>query len=196
MSPHSPHIHPPKIETFDIENLINIDPKGYTRAVDTYTRHEWGVYMERGADHPGFGYVQSWIFYERNIRATIFHFRAHMDLQQEFYLDIMHFDQQSPSLIRSTDLYLDVVCKTGGFTTLLDSDELAQACHEGVIDAQLTTTAIETSTELVGNLHAHNHDFRRVARDCWGIELVAKLPAEHIAQRSIPPLTAEQHANR
>ncbi len=45
-------LHPVKSETFLVPERINIDPKGFKRAVDTYTETDFGLYMARGADHP------------------------------------------------------------------------------------------------------------------------------------------------
>ena len=64
-------LHPVKSETFLVPERINIDPKGFKRAVDTYTETDFGLYMARGADHPDFGYLESWLLPELNLRVSI-----------------------------------------------------------------------------------------------------------------------------
>ena len=61
MSEERPHIHRPKVETFDIAARTNVDPKGFVRPVEHYREEPWGLYMARHADHPRFHYLESWI---------------------------------------------------------------------------------------------------------------------------------------
>ena len=81
-------LHPVKRETFNTAEYTNIDPKGFRREVDTYTETDFGLYMARGADHPRFGYLESWLLPDLNLRANIFHFRPGVDVHQDFYIDV------------------------------------------------------------------------------------------------------------
>lgn len=54
-------LHPVKQETFDMASNTNTDPKGYLREVDTFRVTDFGLYMARGANHPKFGYLESWL---------------------------------------------------------------------------------------------------------------------------------------
>jgi len=78
-------LHPVKQETFDTAANINTDPKGFLREVDTFRVTDFGLYMGRGADHPEFGYLESWLLPELGLRANIFHFREGVEREQDFY---------------------------------------------------------------------------------------------------------------
>ena len=81
-------LHPVKQETFDISAKVNTDPKGFLRQVDVFTTTNFGLYMARGANHPRFGYLESWLLPSLGLRANIFHFRQGIDVQQDFYFDV------------------------------------------------------------------------------------------------------------
>ena len=80
-------LHPVKQETFDTAANINTDPKGFLREVDTFRVTDFGLYMGRGADHPEFGYLESWLLPELGLRANIFHWREGAGYEHDFYLD-------------------------------------------------------------------------------------------------------------
>ena len=82
-------IHPPKREMFDVLARTNTDPKGIVRDVDVYSVQPWGLYMARPT--PGraqFHYLESWLLPSLSLRATIFHFNAGYERDQDFYLDV------------------------------------------------------------------------------------------------------------
>jgi len=81
-------LHPVKQETFNTQESVNTDPKGFLRQVDTYKVTDFGLYMARGANHPRFGYLESWLLPELGLRANIFHFREGVNEQQDFYIDV------------------------------------------------------------------------------------------------------------
>ena len=64
-------LHPVKRETFNTAEYTNTDPKGFLREVDTYTETDFGLYMARGADHPRFGYLESWLLPDLNLLSLI-----------------------------------------------------------------------------------------------------------------------------
>jgi hypothetical protein len=65
------HIHPPKIEYFDLDAKSNTDPKGQLRSVDEYRLAPTGLYMFRPlAGHPKISHFESWFLPKFNIRVT------------------------------------------------------------------------------------------------------------------------------
>ncbi|MDK8479012.1 DUF402 domain-containing protein [Corynebacterium pseudodiphtheriticum] len=82
-------MHPVKHETFATESKVNIDPKGFHRHVDIYRTTDFGLYMARGADHPQFGYLESWLLPKLSLRVSIFHYRPGFERPQDFYIDIV-----------------------------------------------------------------------------------------------------------
>lgn len=151
--------HAPKRETFDVTGKTNTDPKGFVRPVDVYRETESGLYMAREADHPRFSYVESWLLPAMDLRITDFHFTPGNELEQEFYVDVMTIDRPgSPGgSWRTLDLYLDIVCRTGAFTEVLDGDELALAIAEGHLDAETAGRAMETAFVVSTGIAAHGH---------------------------------------
>ncbi|WP_337448345.1 DUF402 domain-containing protein [Corynebacterium pseudokroppenstedtii] len=163
--PHHGATHAPKHETFDIDSKTNIDPKGFTRAVDQYVETPFGLYMGRGADHPRFGYIEAWLLREPDIRITKFHFRPETKAsepltgRQEFYIDIAHNSRDSERpMWTTTDYYADIVLYSqdpgahGRYSMeILDLDELEDAYTQGFIsDAELAHALSVTSTVVDG----------------------------------------------
>ena len=66
-------LHPVKVEFFDTATDVNTDPKGYLRSVETYRETDFGLYMARGANHPRFGYLESWLLPDLGLRVNKFH---------------------------------------------------------------------------------------------------------------------------
>lgn len=151
--------HPPKQETFDLRDATNTDPKGFVRPVDVFRETEHGLYMARGADHPRFDYVESWLLPGMNLRITDFHFTLGNEARHEFYVDValINQPQDAAEQWRTTDLYLDVVCRTGEFTDVLDADELAAAITENHLDAATAALAMDTAFSAATGIAAHGH---------------------------------------
>lgn len=151
-------VHPPKVETFDLAAMTNVDPKGFVRRVDEYRVEPFGLYLAREVrDHPSLTYRESWLLPEYGIQVTDWYFRPGHERDQDFYLDIC--------LIRAggrtwqlVDLYLDVVLRTGRGLEVLDTDELLAATAEGHIDARTARAALETTYRTVDRLATHGHD--------------------------------------
>lgn len=164
--PHHGAIHAPKHETFDIESKTNIDPKGFTRTVDTYVETSFGLYMGRGADHPRFGYIEAWLLREPDIRITKFHFRSETKAsealtdRQEFYIDIAHNMRDSERPIwTTTDHYADIVLYRNDSAAhdrysmeVLDLDELEDAYTQGFITAAELAHALSVTATVVDGL--------------------------------------------
>ena len=105
-----------KQETFDTTSKINTDPKGFLREVDIFRVTDFGLYMARGANHPKFGYLESWLLPTLGPRANIFHFREDVDVHQDFYIDVV--------------LWLDL--RAAG-----ESDDLADTVDYGALAQQV-----------------------------------------------------------
>ncbi|QGU06986.1 hypothetical protein COCCU_05200 [Corynebacterium occultum] len=162
-------LHPVKSETFDIESRINVDPKGYLRKVDVFRRTDFGLYMARGANHPRFGYLESWLLPELGLRANIFHFREGINERQNYYFDVAEIEVKG-EVWATRDLYVDLVCTTGEPIDVRDIDELAAATSAGLITAAEAESAIDTTLSAVEGITRHNDDAMAWLRS-KGIEL-------------------------
>mgnify|MGYP003088314881 FL=1 len=159
-------LHPVKSETFLVPERINIDPKGFKRAVDTYTETDFGLYMARGADHPDFGYLESWLLPELNLRVSIFHFRdkdksdssTSGTTRSDYYVDIVDIavdTANDTSTWHTRDLYVDLSCVMGEPVDVLDIDELAASTSAGIITADEAERAIEATLTAVDGITRH-----------------------------------------
>ena len=160
-------LHPVKSETFLVPERINIDPKGFKRAVDTYTETDFGLYMARGADHPDFGYLESWLLPELNLRVSIFHFRdkdksdssTYGTTRSDYYVDIVDIavdTANDTSTWHTRDLYVDLSCVMGEPVDVLDIDELAASTSAGIITADEAERAIEATLTAVDGITRHD----------------------------------------
>lgn len=143
------------METFATADRINVDPKGFHRQVDRFERTPFGLYMARGADHPKFGYLESWLLPELKLRANVFHFRE--GVAQDFYIDVAEINH-SQHTWTTRDLYVDLVSTNRRPIEVLDIDELAAATSAGLIDAADAETAIEATLRAVEGITRHNDD--------------------------------------
>ncbi|MDO5032041.1 DUF402 domain-containing protein [Corynebacterium sp.] len=141
-------MHPVKEETFDVPAAINIDPKGFRREVDTYRVTDFGLYMARGANHPRFGYLESWLLPSLGLRASIFHFREGVEAHQDFYFDVADIAVEG-EVWTTRDLYVDLVATKGEPIEVLDIDELAAATSSRLITAEEAERAMERTLTAV-----------------------------------------------
>ena len=165
----SADLHPVKQETFDTAARTNIDPKGFLREVDTFRVTDFGLYMARGANHPKFGYLESWLLPELGLRANIFHFREGVDAEQDFYFDVADIEVEG-DVWHARDLYVDLVSQTGTPIDVLDIDELAAATSAGYISAEEAEKAIDVTLTAVEGITRHDDDAMEWLRTL-GIEL-------------------------
>ncbi|MDZ7913615.1 MAG: DUF402 domain-containing protein [Rhodococcus sp. (in: high G+C Gram-positive bacteria)] len=161
MSEERPHIHRPKVETFDIAARTNVDPKGFIRPVEQYREEPWGLYMARHADHPRFHYLESWIIPELGIRASILHFTPEHVRDWDYYVDIGDFTR-SEQVWTSEDHYLDLIVQTGHSIELLDVDELLEANTAGILDPKTSERAMLNAARAIDGIAAHGHNL-----DAW-----------------------------
>jgi uncharacterized protein len=172
-------VHPPKIQTFDVRAGVNVDNKGFRREVTTYRETPAGLYMSREVvGRASVHWIESWLLPELGIVVTDWAWNAGHVRDQDFYVDIARVEPGTPW--RTTDLYLDVVVKTGEWTELLDVDEFVEAVATGLLDAPTAEWALGRSHDVVAGLVAHDHDL-----DAWlaghGIELTWEGPAARSA---------------
>ncbi|OIR41585.1 DUF402 domain-containing protein [Corynebacterium sp. NML140438] len=153
-------LHPVKQETFDTSSKINTDPKGFLRDVDVFTTTDFGLYMARGANHPRFGYLESWLLPSLGLRANIFHFREGIDVQQDFYFDVADIIEHD-GVWQTRDLYVDLVSVTGRPIEVLDIDELAAATSAGLITAKEAERAMEVTLNAVEGITRHGDNAMR-----------------------------------
>ncbi|HAT1180167.1 TPA: DUF402 domain-containing protein [Corynebacterium striatum] len=177
----SADLHPVKQETFNTVSNVNVDPKGFLREVDTYRETDFGLYMARGANHPRFGYLESWLLPKLGLRANIFHFREGVDARQDFYFDVADIDN-ADGVWTTRDLYVDLVSNTGEPIDVLDIDELAAATSAGLISAEEAECAMERTLTAVEGITRYGDDAMAWLRTL-GIELswaesVSLTPAE------------------
>ena len=120
-------LHPPKVETFAVDEGTNTDPKGFVRAVDLYREEPFGLYLSRPMpDHPSLDHMRSWLLPALGIRVTDFRFLPGHERMQDFYVDIADVRRDGP-VWTTVDHYLDLVVHTGKRTELLDVDEYVEA---------------------------------------------------------------------
>lgn len=136
----NPTVHPPKIEVFDIADMTNTDPKGFVRTVDEYRLEDFGLYMARPVDgHPEISYFYSWLLPRLGLRVSRWGAHRGVAFDHDFYLDVV--DIETGPNWRTTDLYLDLLVRTGLGQRLLDVDEALDAFRAGLIDAATTERA-------------------------------------------------------
>jgi uncharacterized protein len=155
-------MHPPKIVTFDVPARISVDNKGFARAVQEYRVTPYGLYMSRAmVGRPSAHWMRSWLLPSLGLAVTDFSWNPGHERDQDFYLDVCEIEGEGDRW-RLTDLYLDIVLRTGRDATVIDVDEFVAAVAGGLLDAQRAEHALECSHAAVDGLAAHGHDL-----DAW-----------------------------
>jgi predicted RNA-binding protein associated with RNAse of E/G family len=157
----APHIHPPKVELFDLDAMTNTDPKGIIRAVREYRVEPFGLYLARDVnDHPSFRAIESWLLPAMGLRISDwFYFPGH-ERDQDFYVDVVRIDVDGRRW-RTEDLYLDLVVRTGRSVDVLDTDELLDAVVAGLLDRSAAQAALTTTYRTVNGLAQHGYRLDR-----------------------------------
>lgn len=154
-------IHPPKHETFDLRARTNTDPKGIVRAVDSYVRQPWGLYMARPT--PGraqFHYLESWLLPSLGLRATVFHFNPGHERDHDYYLDVGEYTP-GPDVWRSEDHYLDIEVRTGKGAALADVDELLEAVRHALLAPEVAERTVRRAVCAIDGLARNGYDLAR-----------------------------------
>ncbi|OZG29510.1 hypothetical protein BH683_008625 [Williamsia sp. 1138] len=152
-------LHPPKHETFDVKAKTNTDPKGFVRQVETYRTTDFGLYMDRFADHHEFDRLQSWLLPAFGLRATIFQYRPGHERDQHLYLDIGEFTgPDTDGRWHSEDWYLDLIDRPGRGLELEDVDELFDAHAAWLLPHEQAQAAVHIATRTMVGAAAHGND--------------------------------------
>ncbi|HEX9337562.1 MAG TPA: DUF402 domain-containing protein [Pseudonocardiaceae bacterium] len=151
-------VHPPKIETFDLPAMANVDPKGFVRAVDEYRVEPFGLYMARPvADRADLSYRESWLLPELDIQVSDWYQRPGYEVDRDFYIDIA-LVRPGERTWQLVDLYVDIELRTGRGLKVEDTDELLGAMADGLIDRATAQRALESTYRTVDQLAAHGYD--------------------------------------
>lgn len=155
------HIHPPKVELFDVAAMTNTDPKGFIRRVEEYRVEPFGLYLARPVvDHPRMTYLQSWLLPAQGLRVTNWTFRPGAVAQHYLYLDVVDVDR-GPGVWRSLDHYLDVVVYPGRSLEVLDTDELLAALAAGLINTPTAERALRTVYHSVERITRYDYSVEK-----------------------------------
>jgi uncharacterized protein len=153
----APHIHPPKIEVFDLEAMTNTDPKGIVRAVREYRVEPFGLYLARDViDHRSIRSLESWLLPELGLRITDWCYTPGHPRQDQFYIDVVGIDVDE-GCWRTEDHYLDLIVDPGRGVDVLDTDELLDAVLAGLLDPVTAQAALATTYRTVDGLARHGY---------------------------------------
>ena len=155
-------MHPPKVVTFDVPAGVSVDNKGIARTVAHYRVAPFGLYMSRPmVDRAQAHWLRSWLLPALGLAVTDFSWNSGHERDQDFYLDVCEIERDGERW-RLTDLYLDIVLRTGRDATVIDVDEFVAAVAHGVLDPRRAEHALHSSHGAVTGLAAHGHDL-----DAW-----------------------------
>jgi uncharacterized protein len=155
-------MHPPKIVTFDVPAHISVDNKGFVRAVQEYRVTPYGLYMSRAmVGRPSAHWIRSWLLPSLGLAVTDFSWNPGHERDQDFYLDVCEIEREGDRW-RLTDLYLDIVLRTGRDATVIDVDEFVAAVATGLLDAPSAEAALHRTHTALDGIAAHGHDL-----DAW-----------------------------
>ena len=159
-------MHPPKIVTFDVPAHVSVDNKGFVRTVAQYRTTSFGLYMSRPmVGRASAHWMRSWLLPALGLAVTEFSWNPGHERDQDFYLDVCAIDRDGGpdgGRWRLTDLYLDIVLRTGRGADVIDVDEFVAAVGAGLLDPRLAEHALASSHAAVDGLAAHGHDL-----DAW-----------------------------
>lgn len=155
------HIHPPKVELFDLDAMTNTDPKGIVRTVGEYRVEPFGLYLARDVDdHPSIQALESWLLPEVGLRITDWFYRPGHERDQDFYVDVVRIDIDARRW-RTEDHYLDLIVRVGRGVDVLDTDELLDAVLAGLLDPAAARAALATTYRTVDGLARHGYRLDR-----------------------------------
>jgi predicted RNA-binding protein associated with RNAse of E/G family len=154
-------MHAPKILTFDVPRGVSVDNKGIVREVRHYRVAPFGLYMSRAmVGRASAHWMRSWLLPALGLAVTDFSWNPGHERDQDFYLDVCEIHRDGDRW-RLTDLYLDVVLRSGRDATVIDVDEFVAAVGAGLLDARQAEHALHSSYAAVDGLAAHGHDLDR-----------------------------------
>lgn len=151
-------IHPPKVELFDVEAGTNTDSKKVVRAVEEYRVEPFGLYMYRPM--PGSRtatHIESWLLPDLGIRVTDWRWKAGVQRDQNFYVDIADIERDG-STWRTVDYYLDIIIRTGVDARVIDVDEFVTALRADLMDDETAERAMQTTYRTLDGVVRHGYD--------------------------------------
>lgn len=152
-----PPVHPPKVESFDLEAMTNTDPKGIVRAVREYRVEPFGLYIAREVvNHPTIRALESWLLPELGLRITDWFYPPGHPWHDQLYIDVVRIEVDARCW-RTEDHYLDLVVRSGRSVEVLDTDELLQAVLAGLLDASVAQAALATTYRTLDGLARHGY---------------------------------------
>jgi uncharacterized protein len=155
-------MHPPKVTVFDVPARVSIDNKGFVRQVTGYRVAPFGLYMSRPmVGRTSAHWMRSWLLPGLGLAVTVFSWNPGHERDQDFYLDVCEIDRDGERW-QLTDLYLDIVLRSGRSATVIDVDEFVAAVGGGLLGARQAEHALHSSHTAVDGLAAHGHDL-----DAW-----------------------------
>jgi predicted RNA-binding protein associated with RNAse of E/G family len=159
-------MHLPKIVTFDVPAGVSVDNKGFARSVTQYRTTPFGLYMSRPmVGRASANWMRSWLLPALGLAVTDFSWNPGHERDQDFYLDVCEIDREGGpdgGRWRLTDLYLDIVLRTGRGAAVVDVDEFVAAVGAGLVDARQAEHALHSSYAAIDGLAAHGYDI-----DAW-----------------------------
>lgn len=160
----APHIHPPKVELFDLDAMTNTDPKGVVRTVREYRVEPFGLYLARDiVDHPSICALESWLLPELGLRITDWFYPPGHDGDEYFYVDVVRIDIEDIDARRwrTEDHYLDLIVRPDRGVDVVDTDELLDAVAAGLLDRPAAQAALATTYQTVDGLAQHSYRLER-----------------------------------
>ncbi|MFB9908643.1 DUF402 domain-containing protein [Allokutzneria oryzae] len=155
------HIHPPKVEVFDVDAGTNTDPKGFVRQVDEYRTEPFGLYMARPTPgHPRLAYFRSWLLPDLGLRVGRWSWHPGCEESFDYYLDVVNISRVG-NVWRTKDLYLDLLVTTGSAIEVLDIDELLTALGSGLIAAEEAERALAVTHSTVDGVSRNGYDLEK-----------------------------------
>ena len=155
------HIHPPKVELFDLDAMTNTDPKGFVRTVREYRVEPFGLYVARDViNHRFIDAMESWLLPELGLRITDRFYRSSHEWEDHFYIDVVRIDVGS-SCWRTEDHYLDLIVRPGRGIDVIDTDELLDAVLAGLLDPVTAQAALATTYRTLDGLARHGYQLDR-----------------------------------
>ncbi|MGI5130849.1 DUF402 domain-containing protein [Pseudonocardia sp. CA-107938] len=159
-------VHPPKISTFDVPGMVNIDTKGCVRPVEVYTETSFGLYMSRPiVDRPTAHWLETWLLPDLGIAVSDWWWNPGHERDQDFYLDIATITRDGARWVL-VDHYLDIVVQHRRSTQVVDVDEFTAAVAAGLLAPASAESALHATLRAVRGLAAHGNDL-----DAWLAEL-------------------------
>ena len=155
------HIHPPKVELFDLAAMTNTDPKGIVRTVREYRAEPFGLYLARDVvNHRSIEALESWLLPEIGLRITDRFYRSEHKREDHFHIDVVRIEVDA-SCWRTEDHYLDLVVRPGRGVDVLDTDELLAAVLAGLLDPATAQAALTTTYRTLEGLARHGYRLER-----------------------------------